>query len=169
MSNACPYNKSFQFEKCDKVKCPYHVSRSEDIFKVGVNTGCIKLDAPWIASALSDDSLSSLDKTDYAKVNHRRIRRDIEETLGLAKSIVLVYSDVPDSDYCNRCGMVHSTCTGSEVCSARLDWVTRAKNVLKINSDNPVISANIWNLLKKNKLYLNSAVLERHGRALLPV
>lgn len=169
MTNLCPYNKNFKFEKCDRTKCPYHVSRCEDTFNVDAKTMCIKLDAPWIVSALSDDSLSSLDKTDYAKVNHRRIRRDIEETLGLAKSIVLVYSDVPDSDYCKRCGMVDETCSGSEVCSARLDWIAKAKSVLKINSDNPVISANIWNLLQKNKLYLNSAVLERHGRALLPV
>lgn len=168
MKHACPYNSRFRFDVCDKTKCPYHTHRSAAIFNVKEATRCIKLDAPEIVMTLSDESLSSIDRTDYAKVNHRRIRRDIEETLLLSKSVVEIYGDVPAEAYCKRCGIIGEACDNSSLCDARLEWIEKAKRALAIEVSNPMIYANIWRMLIKNKLYLNNAVLERHGRALLP-
>lgn len=166
--HACPYNSKFKFDVCDRVKCPYHTHRSADIFNVQEATQCIKLDAPEIVMTLSDDSLSSIDRTSYAKVNHRRIRRDIEETLALSKSVVEIFGEVPTDAYCKKCGMIGEVCDNSSLCDTRLEWIEKAKRALAIEINNPMIYANIWNMLRRNKLYLNNAVLERHGRALLP-
>lgn len=168
MKHACPYNSKFRFDVCDKVKCPYHTHRSASIFNVDEATRCIKLDAPEIVMTLSDESLSSIDRTTYAKVNHRRIRRDIEETLMLSKSVVEIYGDVPVDTYCKRCGIIGEVCANSGVCDSRLEWIEKAKAALAIEISNSMIYANIWKMLRKQKLYLNDAVLERHGRALLP-
>lgn len=169
-THSCPYNRAHRFTICDKVKCPYHTHRSADIFKIDEATQCIKIDAPEIVATLSESSLSSIDRTNFARVNHRRIRRDIEETLALSKSIITIYGEVPSEIYCKRCGMIgENKCRDNSACNARLEWIGKAKQALCLENDNPVIYANIWSLLSRDKLYLNNAVLERHGRALLPV
>jgi len=167
MTHSCPYNSKYQFEICSKTVCPYHTSRLTDSFNISEESNCIKIDAPEIVATLADDSLSSLDRTGYAKVNHRRIRRDIEETLALSKSIITVFKEVPEHKFCKDCGAPVAQCDSNN-CGARKAWIEKAKSVLKISNRNPILYANIWKLLAANKLYLNNAVLERHGRALLP-
>lgn len=169
--HACPFNKKFKFEKhCSATQCPYHTDRATEFFNVEPKTKCMRLDLPDAVVALSEASLSSLDSTGYARHNHRRVRRDVDEALVLSRTIIQVLDDIPPDSYCPNCGISGAACSDKTLCQKRKEWVTKVANEkLRISSSaNILVFANIWSKLQSNKLQLNDAVMERHGRRLLP-
>ena len=165
MTRTCPFNAKYTFESsCPMTACPYHATRTKETFIFEEDTKCIKLDAPQIINALVHESLSNLDKTGFAKFNHRRIRRDLDTVLGHARSIVRVYDDIPPDNYCPKCG-APTVCQDDTQCARRQEWINRVLVKLSIQSPPVIVLANIWHKLLNGTLELNDAIMERHGRA----
>lgn len=165
MKHSCPFNRKYTFESaCPMTVCPYHTSRSKQTFIFNENTQCTKLDAPHVIDSLVHESLANLDKTGFAKFNHRRVRRDLDTVIGHARSIVQIYDELPPDDYCKTCG-APTQCQNNDMCEKRMEWIDRVLTKLSIPTPPPIVKANIWNKLLNGTLELNDAVMERHGKA----
>ena len=169
MKRTCPFNAKYSFtDICPLTACPYHTSRTKATFNVNEHTQCTKLDAPHIIDSLVNESLANIDKTGYAKVNHRRIRRDLDTVLGHARSVVTVFDELPPDNYCKTCG-APLACPNNELCDRRREWIARATAKLSISNAPVIVFANVWNKLLNGTLELNDAVMERHGKACINI
>lgn len=164
----CPFDDSYSIETCPSKECPYSHSRTKDLFIYeNPKTRCCLLDipglldilhsrAPWTAAAKSNIL--------HPSVSLRSIRRQIELTSLVAKTVVYITTEVSADSCCSICG--YSKCSGGKYCVDRDLWVRQV--IEKLNCPNTLsVRSNIWKLLTDGRLEINDAVMLRAGKRLL--
>lgn len=164
----CPFDDSHQYTVCAIKACPYHCVNAATFIKYDAPvTQCVIRDIPIVAEAIHDKSpwtLLSKHGLLHPSLNIRALRRILDFTVAAARSLVYVITEVPKAYGCATCGS--TKCHGGKDCEERVAWVERILFEKLACKSTPVTRANVWELLRLNKLEINDAILIRNGNRL---